>query len=150
MLRDSGLLGKIAIVAIGSGWASAAASLVEDMGVDPVRCNLRMLADPKRLAYRHFKLHRGALRTFTWRRWDNFKGFLAFPYEMCCRRRLPGVNAGDPWQQGATFVVAGGGGKMLYGCREESPGWPRIEAADLISAARTAILLDESGSASTR
>lgn len=138
-LRRHGLLGKCAVVAVGSGWPSAAAALVDELRLDARACGLRVLADPQREAYRHLRAHRGVLRTFTWTRWANVLGFLAFPAELCCRRRVPGLNAGDPWQQGGTFVLAARGQRELYALREEAPGWPALDEAALVSAVRTAI-----------
>ena len=139
MLSRHGLLAKCAVVAVGSGWPSAAAGLIDELGVDARASNLRLLADPQREAYRFLRAHRGVVRTFTWRRWANVLGFMAFPAQLCCRRRMPGLNAGDPWQQGATFVFAAHGQRELFALREESPGWPGLDEAALVCAVRAAI-----------
>lgn len=144
VLRASGLLGKVGVVAIGSGWPSAAKGLLEELGIDASACNLRLLADPRRQAYAHLRAHRGVLRTFTWRKWANVLGLFAFPRECCCRRRLPGVNAGDPWQQGGTFVLSDDGRTELYALREESPGFPALDGGALVAAVRRALLVKKS------
>lgn len=142
MLRSAGLLGKVDVIGIGSGWADAARGFIDDSGIDAKTSRLRMLADPERAAYTHLQLNRGVVRTFTWRKWANLMGFLGFPYECCCRRRMPGLNAGDPWQQGGTFVFAAGGKHALLEHREESPGWPALDQEALVSAARSAIAFE--------
>ena len=139
-LRRGGLLGAVRVAAIGSGWPSAAAGLLEEAGLGDARsARLTLLCDPGRGAYAALGLRRGVARTFTWRRWANVAGLLAFPVQACCRRRLPGVNAGDPWQQGGTFVLAAGGGRELFALREESPGAPALDGAALVAAVRRAI-----------
>lgn len=145
MVTEAGLLGKIEILAIGSGWAAAARGLVAELGIDVEATRLRMLVDPAKHAYKYFKALRGVRRTFTWMIPENFAGFVRFPFECCIRWRLPNVNAGDPWQQGGCWLLApsnnfdaGSDPEVLYECRETSPGWPRIDPAKFISALKAA------------
>jgi hypothetical protein len=97
-----------------------------------------VLCDEGRRAHAALGLHRSVARTFTFRRgWDNLKGLFAFPYEACVKGRLPGVNAGDPWQQAGVLVLRATG-EAAFTHREESPGWPLLDAAALRAAAAAA------------
>jgi hypothetical protein len=79
----------------------------------------------------------GVLNTFAlgprWR--DNLAGLLRFPVECCLRGRVPGVNAGSPWQQAATIVLAPAR-EELYALRETAPGFPALDAEALAAAVR--------------
>jgi hypothetical protein len=145
-LRRGGLLGAVRVAAIGSGWPSAAAGLLEETGLDARAARLSLLCDPGRGAYAALGLRRGVARTFTWRRWANVAGLLAFPVQACCRRRLPGVNAGDPWQQGGTFVYGPRGSPPTFALREETPGWPALDEAALLDGVRAALAMAAGGS----
>ena len=138
MLRAAGMLGKVNVVAVGSGWPSAARGLLAELRVDAGACRLRMLSDPHRAAYTHLRAHRGVVRTFTWRRVANFLGFLTFPVQCCCKRRMPGLNAGDPWQQGGVFVFDRSQ-REIFALREQSPGWPALDAGALVEVVALAV-----------
>ena len=99
-----------------------------------------LLCDPSRQLHAALQLRRGVARTFTWRLgWSNVRGCLAFPYELCCKGRAPGLNAGDPWQQGGVFLLDAAA-LPVFEHREESPGGPLLDAAALqAAAARTEV-----------
>jgi hypothetical protein len=148
ILGSEGLLGDggARMVAIGSGWAGAARGVLSDLeAVHPeAAASTTMIADPKRAAYLFFKAHRGVRRTFTWVLPANAAGAKDFPRQCLCKRRLPMVNAGDPWQQGGVFVYgaatsAGGTPRQLYALLEESPGWPQVDAKAVVAAIRAEV-----------
>ncbi len=127
---------SVQLVAIGSGTAKVARGVMSEQKLDASQ--VLMLVDPQRVAYRALALHRGVVRTFTWRKPENAAGAKDFPRQCCMRGRLPMVNAGDPWSQGGVFVYGMGGGKPVYFLREESPGWPGIDAPAFVAAAKKA------------
>ena len=140
--------GRAALLVVGSGSSPGVlASLLRDGGVGAAearRLRLRAAVDPQRLVFARFGVARGVVNTFSWSRrrfWANFEGLLRFPLECCLRGRLPGLNAGDPWQQSATLVLAPAGGaggarRELYALRETAPGAPALDAAALAAAVR--------------
>ncbi len=139
-ITSNGLIraGGLQIVALGSGTPSCARGVLSEMRIDAGAANLRMLTDSKREAYRHFGLHRGVRRTFTWLVPANARGAREFPRQCCVKGRMPGVNAGDPWQQGGMFLLSAKG-KTLYELRETSPGWPRMDVDAVVRALRAEV-----------
>ncbi len=133
MLEKANLKGKVQVAAIGTGSARCARGLLSDLKIDPIASRLNLYVDPKRQAYQYFGLHYGIRRTFTWRNPENSQGMNEFPKHCCLRGRLPMVNAGDPWQQGATLIYMN---KLIYENIETSPGWPRIKDDDFLQAAQ--------------
>jgi len=138
LLKDNHLLGKLNIAAIGSGSASCARGLLSDLKIDNNETRLHLYVDPSRHAYQYFGLHRGIRRTFIWKNPENYQGMNEFPKHCCLRGRMPMINAGDPWQQGAVFIFGGYSGliwknlKIIYENIETSPGWPRINYEQFI------------------
>ena len=107
---------------------SAATAWAAERGLPPC---VTVLCDERRSLHAALGLPRSVRRTFTFRRGcANWLGLLSFPYQACCKRRLPGVNAGDPWQQAGVFVLRASG-EPAFCHREESPGWPLLEAAQM-------------------
>jgi hypothetical protein len=141
-LRARGLAGRAELILVGSGSSPAVlASLLRDAGVasaeEARRLRLRAVVDPRRLAFARLGAVSGVLNTFAWGpRWrDNLAGLLRFPVECCLRGRVPGVNAGSPWQQAATIVLAPAR-EELYALRETAPGFPALDAEALAAAVR--------------
>jgi hypothetical protein len=160
LLKKSALLSEdVSILALGSGCSvSVAESLLKEVGVDAAeahRLRLRAAIDPLRLAYSFFGASRGVFNTFNWaaEKWrKNLRGMMLFPYEMCCRGRIPGVNAGDPWQQGAVLVLTTrrtASYEELYALREHAPGSPALDHAAFAAAVRSGVaaLRDRAASA---
>jgi YD repeat-containing protein len=133
LLDKNNLLGKVKITAVGTGTANCARGLLSDLKIDAVASQLTLYVDPDRHAYQYFGLHRGVRRTFTWKNPENYQGMNEFPKHCCLRGRLPMINAGDPWQQGATLIYMK---KSIYENIETSPGWPRINDDEFIKAAK--------------
>ena len=154
-LAVHGAAGRAELLVVGSGSSPRVlAGVLRDAGVgaDEARhLRLRAAVDPRRLAFARFGAARGVVNTFSWGRarwWDNLRGLLDFPRECCLRGRIPGVNAGDPWQQSATIVLApvrGGGASSgadaggtprgeLFGLRESAPGYPALDRDALVAA----------------
>ena len=146
LLRAHGLLDRVPVLAVSSGSSVAVvAQLLADVGDAAASARLRLAIDPRRVAYSRFGAARGVINTFSWHRsrfYDNLRGLLLFPTE-CCRGRVPGVNAGDPWAQGAAIVLSPatpqGGRAQLYVLRETAPGWPRIDIEAVVTALRRAL-----------
>ena len=141
-LRARGLAGRAELLLVGSGSSPAVlASLLRDAGVagaeEARRLRLRAVVDPRRLAFARLGAVSGVLNTFAWGpRWrDNLAGLLRFPLECCLRGRMPGVNAGSPWQQAATIVLAPAR-EELYALRETAPGFPALDTEALAAAVR--------------
>jgi len=148
-LRARGLAGRAELLVIGSGSSpEVLASLLRDAGVggaaEARRLRLRAAVDPRRLAFARLGAVSGVLNTFAWGpRWrDNLVGLLRFPLECCLRGRVPGVNAGSPWQQAATLVLAPAR-EELYALREAAPGFPAIDAEALAAAVRRGLGAEE-------
>jgi hypothetical protein len=119
----------VRLLAVGSGAPGVAVAVLREQGL---LGRWTAIVDPSLAAYRAIGAHRGVMRTFTFRRWDNMLGLCLFPVE-CCKGRLPFVTAGDPWQQGGVVVAGGGGpGDILYLHRETNPGYPPISPAKLL------------------
>ena len=146
-LAAGGVAGRADLLVVGSGSAPRVlAGVLRDAGLGSAAARrLRLVAavDPRRLAFARFGAARGVVNTFSWGRerwWDNLAGLLAFPLECCLRGRVPGVNAGDPWQQSATVVLAATGAGVrdeeLYALREQAPGFPALDRAALAAAVR--------------
>lgn len=143
-LQTSGLLGRVDVIAFGSGSPAQGARVLrqflglgksatsEEMAASPRR--IRMYVDEGKEMYKYMSLHRGVVRTFTWHRWENFMGMCAFPSH-AIRGTLPMVNAGDPWQQGGVFVMTADA-EPLYTLREEAPGWPQMDTDAVITACK--------------
>jgi hypothetical protein len=110
---------------------AAAASWAAERALPP---GVAVLCDEGRRIHAALGLHRSVARTFTFRRgWGNVAGLLSFPFQACAKGRLPGVNAGDPWQQAGVFVLPASG-EVAFAHREESPGWPVLDAVALRAA----------------
>ena len=106
--------------------ADAAWSLIDEIGVAR-RPHFEFLIDPTASLYTILGLHEGVLATLTWRRWRNIIGALAFPFQLCCKGRIPYVNAGQPFQQGGVFAFDATG-RCMFEHRETSPAWPPLDA----------------------
>ena len=116
------------IIIVTTAAPSAATAWAAERGLPPC---VTVLCDEGRRVHALLGLPRSAQRTFSFRRGcANWLGLLSFPYQACCKRRLPGVNAGDPWQQAGVFVLRASG-EPAFCHREESPGWPLLDAAEL-------------------
>ena len=152
--------GSIAIAFIGSGTPDVAAEFAAGFVADFLASistrtrgavSVAWYTDPFGHAYRALGLHRGVVRTFTWRRpLTNLMGLLAWPWTVCkrgwcCREVSKRRHFGDQWQQGGAAVVAPGGGggdddaaRLVLLVREESPGWPPLAGTKLAAAVREA------------
>jgi hypothetical protein len=116
------------IIVVTTAAPSAATAWAAERGLPPC---VTVLCDERRALHAALGLPCSVKRTFTFRRGcANWLGLLSFPYQACCKRRLPGVNAGDPWQQAGVFVLRALG-EPAFCHREESPGWPLLEAAQM-------------------
>jgi hypothetical protein len=136
-LRAAGLFPQL--LAVTSGSASMAWELAQEHSAELAGFPCSFASDPERRLYAELLLPRSLLRTFTWRLPANLAGFLLFPRELCCRcpPRCPGLNAGDAWQQGGVFVL-GPLRSIVFAHREQSPGWPPLDAEALVAAVRSA------------
>ena len=130
------------MVLSGSSAELAASLLAEDAHLTPADARalrLRVLLDPQRFAFERFGCARGVARTLCFSRQRlgfNLVGLLRFPYEACCRGRLPLPSAaGDPWSQGA-LVLLDGEGAERFALRETRPGFPEIDDGALADAVR--------------
>jgi hypothetical protein len=141
-LHDAGLLGPgppaVRLLVLGTGDAPTARSVLAEAGLAPGP-GVTLAVDPTGAAYAELGFHRGVGRTLALKRRANVVGALLFPLQCCVRRRVPFVNAGDPWQQGGVLVFAGpsggsGGGTEVFALREESPGWPELDAGGMVRA----------------
>jgi hypothetical protein len=140
VLRAEALVGgDVCVVGVGSGNSKAGKSMLSETRLDAKADNLMLLCDEKKVVYRHFDLHRGVRRTFTWMRPENRAGANDFWRVACCAGRVPFVNAGDPWQQGGIFVVSHAGEKMHFSLKETSPGWPQMDDEAFIAAVKKAV-----------
>ena len=123
------------IIVVTAASPATAAAWASERGFPP---GVTVVCDERRALHAALGLARGVARTFTFRRGcANVRGLLSFPFEMCCKRRLPGVNAGDPWQQAGVLVLRASG-EAAFAHRESSPGWPLLDAAGVAAAAREA------------
>ena len=139
---------RASVAIIGSGTPDVAAEFAALFADDlPAGINVAWYCDPSGAAHRALGLHRGVVRTFTWRRpLVNVWGLLTFGWTVlrrgwCCRECSRGRHFGDQWQQGGAAVVATGGGagpRFSYVARDESPGWPPLDGAKLAAAVREA------------
>ena len=147
-VREAGLEGKVPILVIASSTSPtmAAQLLAEDASVSiraARKLRLRVRLDPQRAAYLQLQCKSGMERTLCFSRQRaafNFMGLLRFPYEMCCKGRVPGINSGAPFQLGGVFLlvpVYGSAVREAYAMREQRPGWPLIDVAALRAAAVT-------------
>jgi hypothetical protein len=121
------------IIVVTAASPATAAAWASERGFPP---SVTVVCDERRALHAALGLARGVARTFTFRRGcANVRGLLSFPFELCCKRRLPGVNAGDPWQQAGVLVLRASG-EAAFAHRETSPGWPLLDAAGVAAAAR--------------
>jgi len=143
-LRGASLSGSLPLLLVLSGGSEqvAASLLADDAQLSPAAARdlrLRVLLDPQRLAYARFGCARGVARTLCFSRQRlafNLRGLLLFPYEACCRGRLPlPSSAGDPWAQGALLLLDGAGVER-FALRETRPGFPQIDEAALAGVVR--------------
>lgn len=125
--------GSTRLVLVGSGAPEVGRAVAESLALTRL-ANVGMLVDPSARIYSLVGAKSGVMRTFTWTRWENVVGFLAFlPHVL--HGRLPFVNAGNPWLQGCTFVLSADGA-VKYGLIEETPGYPRVDLVALARAVR--------------
>ena len=130
---------SLPICAIGSGSAACGAGVLADLrssGRVPPSQELRLFSDPSRSAYAVMGAKHGVRATLTATKPANLRGLLAFPWECCCRGRVPFVGAGDPWQQGGVWVLPGDRAAPTYALVEEHPGAPPGDVARMVAAAR--------------
>lgn len=153
-LRDAGLLPalnssssssdrpappSVRLLILGSGDAPTARAVLAEAGLAPGP-GVSLAVDTLGGAYAELGFHRGVARTLALKRRANVVGLLLFPLQCCIRRRVPFANAGDPWQQGGVLVYGGpSGGDELYALREESPGWPELDAGGMVRAVAGAL-----------
>lgn len=147
-VRTAGLDGALPILVVASSPSPAIAAelLAGDVSLSARAARalrLRVRLDPLRAAYAHLRCVSGVARTLCFSRQRaafNFAGLLRFPYEMCCRGRVPGVSSVAPFQLGGVFLLSPGaaGGapaREAYALRDQRPGWPLVDAAALRAAA---------------
>lgn len=135
-LDAAGVTGRLPVFAVSpASDAATAYGLVADAGL-AARPAFTLVLDPTLALYRALGVRRSVCATFTWRRWRNIVGAAAFPFQACCRGRVPFVTGGDPWQQGAVFVF--GSDAALFVHRDVSPGWPMLDEPAFAVAARAA------------
>lgn len=139
---------SIHLTAVGSGSAAVAADVQAELLASAdfpsaMKGRFNVMADPSKELYQQFGLNRGVVATLKFKRpLLNLKGLLQFPFQCCCRGRLPGVNAGDPWQQGGIFVLppnSSSPSEALYALRETSPGYPLLDTDAFLAAAKQAV-----------
>ncbi len=113
--------------------------MMSETRLDSKMDNMVLLCDEKKVVYKHFELHHGIRRTFTWMRPENTAGANDIWRVVCCTGRVPFVTAGDPWQQGGIFVVSHQGDKVHFSLKETSPGWPQMDPKAFIAAVKQAV-----------
>jgi len=141
---------RIRMTCVGSGSVACGMGVLADLrspgsGVPPEQ-ELTLLSDPGKLVFAALGCANGVRATLTATKAANTRGLWAFPWECCCRGRVPFLNAGDPWQQGGVFLLGGGGGggggngvlAPLFALRETSPGFPALNEAELVAAVAAA------------
>ena len=139
LLRDNKLDGKVDLVAISSGSSDAIESLMSDCDINAkvaAQLNLRVYSDPTLIAYKHFETVNGIFNTLFFSKekfLKNIQGLLLFPYYMCVRGRIPFVNAGHPFQQGAIFILSSKTGKPIFSNIEQRPGFPQLNHKSFLS-----------------
>jgi hypothetical protein len=125
---------------------------------EAAKLRLTVLLDPTRAVFERLRCARGVASTLCFSRQRaafNWVGLLSFPYQACCRGRVPGVScvpgvsSGDPWRLGGVFLLSPGG-EQLYAMREEKPGWPLIDVSALSRAADAAGVGDGARSSETQ
>ena len=136
---------RIRMTCVGSGSTACGKGVLADLrspgsGV-PLEQELTLLSDPAKLVFAALGCASGVRATLTATKAANTRGLWAFPWECCCRGRVPFLNAGDPWQQGGVFLLGGGGNgglAPLFALRETSPGFPALKEAELVAAVAAA------------
>ena len=156
-LRASALAGRLPLLVVTSSPSAAMAAqlLRVDAALPPreaAKLRLTVLLDPTRAVFERLRCARGVASTLCFSRQRaafNWVGLLSFPYQACCRGRVPGLSSGDPWQLGGVFLLSPGG-EQLYAMREEKPGWPLIDVSALSRAADAAGVGDGARSSETQ